>query len=274
MPVVFSAMFSASTIISAKGGISAPAVSPYAELARAYDALLGDRFFPQLRRAFEWIVRHYCIRFSSAADVACGTGTFVHYLCQCGVPIVYGVDRSPEMLRVAIRKNLGNGARFLCQDFATLQLPQPVALITCNFDSLNYLIKEADLLRAFCRFHANLKPGGHLIFDMITDRPFWQGPRPYFERVTKPGFTFVRVMRWDPRSGIQRATISISRNGRSHREDHLQRGYPVAMVACLLAQARFVLLGAHDFHTLCPNTRLSTRVVYAAYKALNGGVNS
>jgi len=43
-----------------------------------------------------------------AADVACGTGTFVRYLCECGVPVVCGVDRSPETLEVAIRKNLGN----------------------------------------------------------------------------------------------------------------------------------------------------------------------
>jgi ubiquinone/menaquinone biosynthesis C-methylase UbiE len=112
-------------------------VTPYATLAPLYDALLSDRFFPQLRTTFEWLVRRHGIRFASATDVACGTGTFVHYLREHDVPVVYGVDRSSEMLRVAIQKNLGNGARFLLQDFATLQLPQPVDLITCHFDSLN-----------------------------------------------------------------------------------------------------------------------------------------
>lgn len=48
----------------------------YAVLAPVYDALLGDRLFTQLRRVFDWLVQCYGIHFSSAADVACGTGTF------------------------------------------------------------------------------------------------------------------------------------------------------------------------------------------------------
>src|SRR5687768_3648000 len=93
------------------------AVTPsYATLAPLYDALFGDHFFSQLRWIFEWLVRRYRIRFVSAADVACGTGTFVRYLRERGAPVAYGVDRSPEMLRVAITENQGNGARFLLQD--------------------------------------------------------------------------------------------------------------------------------------------------------------
>jgi SAM-dependent methyltransferase len=235
---------------------------PYATLAPLYDALLGDNFFPQLRRVFEWLVRHYGIRFSSAADVACGTGTFVRYLCERGVPIVYGVDRSPEMLRVAIAKNKGNGPRFSLQDFATLRLPQPVDLITCHFDSLNYLLTTDDLHRAFDRFHANLNPAGHVLFDMITDRPPWQGPGPRRERVFGSGVTVVRVTRWDPRRRIQTALVSISRNGSSRRDIHMQRGYPVPVVTGLLARARFAVLGTHDFQTLGPATTRTARAVY------------
>src|SRR5262245_51798275 len=108
-----------------------PMVTPYAALARLYDAVLGDRFFRQLRPVFAGIVQRYGVRFAMAADVACGTGTFIRYLCARGVPGVYGVDRSPEMLRVAIAKNQGAGARFLLQDFARLRPPQPGDLLTC-----------------------------------------------------------------------------------------------------------------------------------------------
>jgi SAM-dependent methyltransferase len=199
-------------------------VAPYATLAPFYDPLLGDRFFPQLRRTFEWLGRRYGLRFASAADVACGTGTFVRYLRECSVPVIYGVDRSPEMVRVAIAKNQGAGARFLLQDFATLQLPQRVDLLTCHFDSLNYLLTADDLLQALRRFRANLNPSGHIIFEMITDRPSWHGQEPRVERVTSSSVTVVRVTRRDPRRSIQTALVFISRNGRSQRE--IQQAIP------------------------------------------------
>jgi SAM-dependent methyltransferase len=222
--------------------------------SRLYDALLGDRFFPQLRWAFEWLVRCYWMHFTSVADVACGTGTFVRYLCERSMPVVYGVDRSPEMLRMAIAKNRDNSARFLLQDFSTLRLPRPMDLITCHFDSLNYLLTSDDLRQAFSRFRTNLNPTGHLIFDMITDRPAWLGPGTRIEHATGSAVSIVRVTRRDPRRGIQIAHVTISQNGRLHREIHVQREYPVAVVVGLLAQAGFALLGAHDFQTLGPTT--------------------
>jgi len=239
-------------------------VTPYATLAPLYDALLGDHFFPQLRRVFEWLVRRHNTRFASAADVACGTGTFVRYLCECGVPVVYGVDRSQEMLRLAIQKNLGNAPRFLCQDFTTLQLPRAVDLITCHFDSLNYLLTTGDLLQAFRRFHANLNRAGHVIFDMITDQRRWQDMGPRVERMTGPAVTLTRVPRWDPRRSIQTAIVSVSRNGRSHQEIHVQRGYPVTMVIGLLIEAHFTVSGTHDFQTMRPTTAWTPRAIYVA----------
>jgi SAM-dependent methyltransferase len=234
------------------------AVTSYTGLAPLYDALLGSSFLSLLRHTFERLVRSYGIRFTSAADAACGTGAFVHYLRGRGVPLVYGMDRSPEMLGLALQKNRGNGTRFLLQEFATLQLPQPVDLITCNFDSLNYLLTTDDLLRALRRFHTNLKPGGHAIFDMVTDHPAWQGPQPQVEL----GAAFTRVTHWDPQRCIQTAVFSISRNGRSQREVHVQRGYSVAVVIGVLAKARLTLLGVHDFQTLGPVTARTGRAVF------------
>jgi SAM-dependent methyltransferase len=241
-------------------------ITRYKGFAPIYDAILGDHFLSSLRYNFERLIWRYGLRFNSAADVACGTGVFARYLCQRGVPAVYGVDRSPAMLRVALARNRGNQARFFCQEFATWQLPQPVDLITCNFDSLNYLLTSGDLLRAFRRFHANLVHGGHAIFDMVTDRPWWQGSRPFTERITRPNFHFVRRSHWDPRRCRQTAVITITRNGRIEREVHVERGYPTALVVQLLAQAGLTPLGTHDFPTLGRPQRSSSRVVYVARK--------
>src|SRR5215475_4160791 len=109
-----------STMQSAVTRANVPKMTfPYRSFALLYDTLLGNAMFPLVRRNFEWVVQRYGIRFRSIADVACGTGTFVRYLCQWGVPVV-GVDRSTSMLRIAIQKNRENGAKFLQQDLRQL----------------------------------------------------------------------------------------------------------------------------------------------------------
>ena len=99
---------------------------------------------------------------------------------------------------------------------------------------------------------------------MITDRPPWHGPGPRTERVTGPDVTVVRITRWDPRRSIQTALVSIGPEGYSQREVHMQRGYPVPLMVDLLAQARFAMVGLHDFQTLGPTTTRTPRAVYLA----------
>jgi len=80
---------------------TASANAPYRRFAQVYDALLGDRSLPEMRQTFEWIQNRYAVRFASAADIGCGTGTFVDYLCRLGAGPVRGVFLSPQMLEVA-----------------------------------------------------------------------------------------------------------------------------------------------------------------------------
>jgi SAM-dependent methyltransferase len=237
---------------------------PYMELAHVYDPLLGRAFFPRLRRAMTWVLRRHGIRLDSVADVACGTGTLVRWLCDRGAPVVFGVDASPAMLRVAVAKNRGRPARFLRQSFASLRLPCRVGLITCTFDGLNYLLTPGTLLAALRRFRANLAPGGYVVFDLVTDRPPGHVPAPLVEQVWAPGLRVTRVTRWDPRSHTQRAHLVIARGRRLDHELHVQRGYPVALVARLLVRAGLTPVGVYDFGTLAPATARTRRALFVA----------
>jgi SAM-dependent methyltransferase len=237
---------------------------PYSEFAFVYDTLLGRRFFPHLRRVMDLVLRRHSIRLDSVADVACGTGTLVRWLCDRGARVAYGVDASPQMLEVALTKNRGRPARFLLQSFATLELPRPVGLVTCTFDGLNYLRTPERLLAALRRFRTNLVPGGHVVFDMVTDRPPDHGSIPRMELAQGPGITVVRVSRWDPLSREQTAHVVIVRGGRRHHELHVQRGYPVALVLRLLATAGLTPAGVYDFETLGPTSARTKRTLFVA----------
>jgi SAM-dependent methyltransferase len=246
--------------------IAAGRLAPYSGLAPLYDALLGRLFFPKLRRAFEHVVRRYKIRFNSAADAACGTGVFLRYLQRRGLKRLYGIDRSMAMLQVALVKSDGRGIRYLRHDFTHMRLPEPVDLLTCNFDSLNYLLSPKELLKALRRFRECLEISGFLVFDMITLNQPWSGLRGRDEHAVVNGAHFWRSMRLDPRSGFQTSWVCIARDGRSFEEIHDQRAYPVMIVLKLLDQAGFEPVGAHDFDSLQAPGPLTRRVVYVARK--------
>jgi SAM-dependent methyltransferase len=219
----------------------------YEALAPIYDELLGERFFPHLRRTFEQIERQYALRFSCAVDVGCGTGTFVAYLRARGVDPVWGVDRSLGMLAQAAVKNARNGARFLHQDLRSLRLPHRVDLLTCQFDTLNYLLTPADLRTALVAFCRALQPGGHALFDVVTPRTFKPGHLHRLELAHSIGRRVTRRTRY-LRRRMQVAQIRVSGLSDDRCETHLQRAYTVAEVVAALAGTGLRLRAVHDFY--------------------------
>jgi ubiquinone/menaquinone biosynthesis C-methylase UbiE len=241
-------------------------IKNYSGLARFYDTLLGDGFSTRASKNFDHLRRYYGLRPKSAADVACGTGTFILYLSSLGIPRIYGVDCSPEMLRIALKKNRANGACFLLQDFHSLCLPEPVDLITCNFDSLNYMLTEKDLLLALRRFHANLAPRGVLYFDIISFHQPWNTGRPFQERRTWAGGEFWRRMHLDPRNGRQTSLICIRLGNQIYFEQHHQRAYPLKVMIALLKMAGLSLVESKDFYTRQPVNRQTRRMIFVVQK--------
>jgi len=240
---------------------------PYSELASAYDQTIGWPAFHSSRRAFESLARRYGFRFRSAADIGCGTGLFARYLSECWSAPVWAVDISPEMLRVARRNCLGANVGLLRQDIRCLRLPTPVDLVTSNFDALNHLTGEGDLRVAFHRIAENLRPGGHLYFDLVTPcRPLGG----YVRRMNAANRVVTQRIRWNG----ARDTISIfvairsTDSPRPILEVHRERAYSFAEVGRWLLDAGFVIRGVHDALTLEPASGCPARIIVVAQKAM------
>lgn len=228
--------------------------APYAGFALVYDRLVGDPWFPTIRGHFEALIRRYRITYASAADLGCGTGTFARYLSE-HAPVVYGVDRAAAMLRIAARKTAGSGVTLVRQDLARLRLPEAVDLMTCNFDTLNYILSVRTLGRVFARCRAFLRRGGHFLFDMILAPRHGRAPRPVVHLWQGPGLRSAWLVSAD--AGRRRSRVAMRYRfrvapGRWRRtsEVHVQRWYPLPLVALLLGRAGFLLRGVHDMETL------------------------
>jgi SAM-dependent methyltransferase len=227
--------------------------APYHDFAAIYDCIMGGAVAPVIESAFEHSRRSYRIRFGSAADAGCGTGTFLLRLARfCST--LFGVDCSADMLAVAQQKTKGLGIRFLQQDLRAFALPWPVDLITCNFDTLNYLPSIADLRRAFLRFQRNLGAGGHLLFDVITGAGERGRIRQMVQKIALPHVTARWLIRTD---GSARKTVvdmrwlTPSTHGRAaiRREIHIQRWYPLPVLCQLVTEVGLRVKGIHEMAT-------------------------
>ncbi len=79
-------------------------------------------------------------------DLCCGTGQLAKVLTEKGYKVT-GIDGSAEMLRYA--KINAPDAEFINEDARTFKLPSIYDAVFSTFDSLNHILKAAELLRTF-----------------------------------------------------------------------------------------------------------------------------
>jgi SAM-dependent methyltransferase len=190
------------------------------------------------------------LRFSSAADIGCGTGTFLlHLACLC--ERLYGVDRSAEMLAQARRKLAGANVTLLQQDLRRLRLPRPVDLITCMFDTLNYLTTAAGVQAALESARENLRSGGSLVFDVITGAGEAGRASRVSQRISLPGQLAVWRLRTDGSRNRSRVEMLWRspwgpERAKTWREVHQQRWHPLPSLCALLRRCGLQVCGVHD----------------------------
>lgn len=246
------------------------AARSYSALAPVYDSALGFANFLGTRAAFELLIIRYGIGFHSASDIGCGTGLFACYLSRRWRVPVFGIDRSPEMLRVASRRCPHAAVCFLQQDIRSLHLPYSVDLMTANFDTLNHILTEAEMRIAFRRLGENLTPGGHFVFDLITSCQPLAAARTYTRRLGSSHCGAVQQIRWNPWNSILSISVTIRRpRCRAIVEHHRERAYCPREVSRWLADAGLIIRGVHDAVTLRTATTCSPRVIVVSRKHSN-----
>lgn len=117
-----------------------------------------------------WVdfVKPYLKQDSKILDLACGTGTFANSIANLGYQIS-GLDLSEEVINVAKEKSKMNHNEidFKVRDMSNFLYNEKFDIITCFFDSINFLEKER-IQPLFDSVYQNLKEGGYFIFDVFT----------------------------------------------------------------------------------------------------------
>lgn len=195
-------------------------VRPYRWLAEYYDEVFSS-FRSPIDAAREQLLRRVLPEVRTACDLACGTGTTALSLARRGVKM-YAVDLSPGMRRTARKKarRAKIAIRLLPGDMRTFRLPEQVDLVTCEYDAVNHVPRQADLRKVATAVERALRPGGHFFFDVNNARAFQR----YWTRafwIEKPGV--VMVMRGGHNAQATRAWSDVEwfmRNGNCWRRRH------------------------------------------------------
>jgi 2-polyprenyl-3-methyl-5-hydroxy-6-metoxy-1,4-benzoquinol methylase len=174
-------------------------------------------------------------------DIACGEGSFAVAMAKQGFRVT-GVDQSAAMLKFATAKAKREGVRvgFHQHDMRKLNFGQQFDLVTCWFDSLNYLLDVKDVRATFDGVARALRPRGLFIFDVNTIYRLNLLARRYacvVERETSDVFQVHRHS-YDAERNIATFHIVDFAREKSHwnrvEEVHQERGYaPEELRACL-----------------------------------------
>ena len=177
---------------------SASRIRPYTFLARYYDQMFAP-YVSWWRRVRRRLLGEILPHVRSACDICCGTGTTALEFARRGIK-VYAVDLSPTMCRLARAKARGAGApvTVIRDDMRTFRLPEPVDLITCEFDALNHVSRKADLTKVVKAAARALRPGGTFYFD-VNNRLHLEKNWPSTWWIEKPGVVMVMRGSYDRR---------------------------------------------------------------------------
>lgn len=244
---------------------------PYEGLARIYDFLVAGVDFEEWVEHLEEILKRFHFSPRTILDLACGTGNLTLPLARRGYRVI-GLDISPTMISVAREKASQSGlnVEFMVEDMRFFKLKNPVDLIICFHDGINYLPEYEDLERVFCQVNKNLTPGGFFLFDVNNIQ--------WLSKTTSEPTTLITpefTLRWQTRYHAQRSfweievTILIKddkENTRAFTETHREYYYTPEQIQQALKASQLTLLAAYNAFTFSPISAGSRRHFYVTQK--------
>lgn len=234
-------------------------VDDFRDLARYYDPLMEHVDY---RR---WV--HTCLALGALLpgrprhlDAGCGTGVLLKEMRAAGWD-AFGIDLSAGMLHAA-RKGR-RGLSLAQADLRALPFHGPFDIVTCLFDSINFLLTDGDIRTSIGQMAGALAPGGVLYFDVVTERMVTDHFEDQDWTETIGAFTARWASAYDHRDRIAETRIRIN-----HGEASLirERVYSNAFMEAACEAAGLKVLGVYDANTWRNPTEKSTRIDFVAMK--------
>ncbi len=268
----------------------------YHDYAPFYDGSGQLRFAVLMGQYLSELLDRHPVAGRRALDVACGTGTLALLLADDGWDVT-GLDSSAAMLEQADAKaesmTIGGSVTFVQGDMRALPTnderpitkdqrshidtlsslvlrPSSFNLVTCVYDSLNYLLDERELAACLEGMACVLAPGGLLVADMNT-RSFLEYDWGTCEVIEQAGLVQVSQTYFDPTAECSTMVLSCfagddQRGYTRFDETHIERAYAPEVVEHLICSAGLELEALYDCFTFQPIAERTQRFAWVARK--------
>jgi SAM-dependent methyltransferase len=257
----------------------------YQNYAPFYDGSGQIRFAVLMGQYLREVLSRHPVAGRRALDQAGGTGTLALILADDGWQVL-GLDRSAPMLAIARERaadagydiafvegdmrSLNDERRMMNDEKLSEEYDSSFDLVTCTYDSLNYLLTEADLAACFAGAAVALRPGGLFFADMNT-RHFLEHDWGVCEVLERPGFVQVAQSHYDPASACSTMVLigfagDDDRGYQRFDETHIERAYPPETIAGLLEAAGLQIEASYDCFTFQPAHDRAQRIAWVARK--------
>ncbi len=245
---------------------------PYSQLAPIYDHVMRHVDYDRWADYIQSIFERFGATPKDILELACGTGVMACILDDRGYRMT-GMDRSESMIAVA-RQKAQDGRRsiaFQAGDMVDMPVSGSYDAVLCLYDSINYIMDEADIVAMMNGLRGVLNADGLFVFDVCTEI----NSRRYFhnqvDQESNGDYSYVRRCVYVPESRVQvnEFQLTFHRGGKrySTRERHEQRIYPVARLAEICRQSGYSVLGAFDGFSFQEASERSNRVHYVVRPA-------
>lgn len=204
----------------------------YERLAQVYDIGWG-RFAERYLSLLDQLLDECGINQARILDIACGTGVLAISLASCG-HVVHGIDISSDMVALAKSKsaNMPN-VSFEVQDMTRFSVSGEFDLVTCTFDSLNYILSIDGVKAVFVRVATSLKKSGLFVFDSNTSEHYINVGNGS-QKKELGGQSIIQKWSYNP---VKKEATTIFEFADGSKEIHRQRPYDLSELSCILTES-------------------------------------
>ncbi|MCK9479301.1 MAG: class I SAM-dependent methyltransferase [Firmicutes bacterium] len=236
----------------------------YTDFAYLYDALIDEDYI-KWTDYIEAVFLRYGKKPSLVLDLACGTGSITTLLAKRGYDMI-GLDKSADMLAVAMQKKGSLPICYTNQDMTSFELYGTVDAIVCTLDSINYVLEAEKVKKLFRLVKNYLNPNGLFIFDVNSEYKFSKilGNNCFVTDTGKIFYTWENVYRPKSKICTYKLTFFVRNGEKYYRKDEIQkqRAYSQEQISQMLDEANLPVLDCFDGITFNKPCKTTERLMF------------